>query len=407
MAKRSEWLTKSKIKNLKPGKHGDGRNLWLIVTPTGRMTWAFFYTLRGVRREKWFASYDEMSIDAAREEAARYRAMLRAGRDPLDGPSKSLPKRLNTFEAVADRAVDSFTEGMTNEKAKKLWMSTLQTYAFPTIGKKDVSAITTEDIFEVLKPIWFEKKETARRLRGRIERIMGYAKVMKLCSGDNPAGLKNNLDQLLLNQGKGVKHHKALPYAKLPMFMAELRKREGIAARALELTILTAARTSDTTQARWEDIDLDRALWTVPREKSKVKDATRAPHQVPLSDAAVALLKSLPRIDGSDFVFAKAEGEALSNAAMDAVLKRMERKDEATVHGFRSTFKDWALEQTAYPDAVSEAALDHMEADKVKAAYKRTTFLEMRVRMMADYAAFIDGQTPAGENVVPIRGAQS
>lgn len=406
MAKRSERLTKSKIKTLKPGKHGDGRNLWLIVTPTGRMSWAFFYTIRGIRREKWFASYDEMSPDDAREEAARYRAMLRAGRDPLDEPGKTVPKRLNTFEAVADRAVDSFTEGMTNAKAKNQWMSTLRAYAFPTIGKKDVSSITTEDIFEVLKPIWFEKKETASRLRGRIERIMGYAKVMKLCSGDNPAAYRNNLDQLLTKQGKRAKHHTALPYAKLPEFMADLRQREGTAARALEFTVLTTVRTNDVTQASWSDIDLDAALWTVPREKSKVKDAARASHQVPLSDAAVALLKGLPRIEGSDFVFAKAEGEGLSNAAMDAVLKRMERKSEATVHGFRSTFKDWALEQTAYPDAVSEAALDHMEADKVKAAYKRTTFLEMRTRMMADYAAFIDGQAPAGENVVPIRGAQ-
>lgn len=400
-------LTKSRIKTLRPGKHGDGRNLWLFVTPSGSATWAFLYTFGGKRREKWLKSYEAMSIEQARDEAVRLRNLIRQGRDPLEEEGrKAAPKRLNTFEAVAERAVASFVEGMTNAKAKDQWMSTLRTYAFPLIGPKDVSAITTEDVYEVLKPIWLTKKETAGRVRGRIERIMAYAKVMKLCTGDNPATLKNNLDQLLPNQSKSAVHHAAMPYAKVPAFVAELRtEREGIAARALEFTILTAVRTNEVTQARWRDIDLDAAVWTIPREAMKKKDASRPPHQVPLSEPALTLLRALPRLDNAEFVFPSPDtGGPISNAAMDALLKRMGRKGEATVHGFRSSFKDWSLEQTAYPDAVSEAALDHIEADKVKAAYKRTTFLEMRTRLMADYGAFIDGRAiPAADNVVPLR----
>lgn len=405
MAKRSEWLTKSRIKQLPPGKHGDGKNLWLIVSPTGRMTWAFFYTINGVRREKWMASYDEMGIEEAREEAARLRAMVRKGHDPLS-ERKPSARRINTFEAVAKEAIASFQEGMTNKKATKQWTSSLEAYAFPVIGKKDVSAITTEDLFEILKPIWLEKKETAKRVRGRIERILAFATVMKWRTGPNPATFKNNLDQLLPKQGKRTAHHKAMPYAKVPAFLAELRKdRDGLDAKALEFTLFTLSRTNEITKARWEDIDLDAAMWTVPRAAMKKKDDNRPPHQVPLSAPAVALLKSLDRV--SEFVFFnEVERKPLSNGGMASLLKRMGRNDEATVHGFRSSFSDWAIECTDYADAVSELALDHVVGTKTQQAYKRSNLFARRVGILNDWAAFIEGKTGDGK-VVPIRGARA
>jgi integrase len=400
-------LNVTKIRSMtQPGKYGDGRNLWLIVGPTGRRRWEFRYTFRGRRREMSLGPTEFMSLDDARDRALELRKQLRAGIDPLEVKAVTAPRRITTFEAVADQAIASFEKGWTNAKAAKQWSSTLETYVYPKLGKMDVQAISTADVYDVLEPIWGTKTETASRVRARIERILDFATAMKLRTGENPARLKGNLDHLLAKRAKvqRVKHHDALPYEQIPTFMADLREREAVAARALEFAILTAARTSEVTGARWSEFDLDKATWTVPAERMKA----RRDHRVPLSANAVSLLKALPRDEKAEFVFISSmrAGEPMSNMAMTAVLKRMNRKEGVTVHGFRSTFRDWAAERTAYPDAVVEMALAHAVGNAVEAAYRRGDLFEKRQRLMVDWAGYCAGQA-AGENVTPIRGSNA
>jgi integrase len=265
-----------------------------------------------------------------------------------------------------------------------------------------VADITTDDVYAVLEPIWTAKPETAGRLRARIEKVLDRATARRLRTGDNPARLKGNLDHLLPSQSKvkRVKSHAALPYGETATFMADLRGREGVAARALEFAILTAARTSEAIGARWSEIDLDRAVWTIPAERMKA----RRDHRVPLSEPALALLRKLPRDPESDFVFISpmAKGEPLSNMALLATLKRMDRTD-LTAHGFRSTFRDWAAETTAYPDAVVEMALAHAIGNAVEAAYRRGDLFEKRKRLMADWASYCASDSRREAEVVPIR----
>jgi integrase len=254
----------------------------------------------------------------------------------------------------------------------------------------------------VLEPIWTAKPETAGRLRARIEKVLDRATARRLRTGDNPARLKGNLDHLLAKQSKvkRVKSHAALPYAEMGSFMADLRTREGVAARALEFAILTAARTGESIGARWSEIDMAAAVWTIPAERMKA----RRDHRVPLSQPALALLRDLPRDPESDYVFISpvSKGEPLSNMALLATLKRMKRSD-LTAHGFRSTFRDWAAEATAYSDAVAEMALAHAIGNAVEAAYRRGDLFEKRKRLMADWASYCATGPRATAEVVPIR----
>lgn len=395
-------LTDTKVAKAKPGKHGDGRNLWLIVSPSGAKRWEFRYTIGGKSREMSLGPVDLLGLDGARDRAIELRRALRDGLDPLTVRNQSKKRRAVTFKEVAEDCIQSLIPSWTNAKSEGQWRQTLSAYAYPKLGDMNVADITTDDVYAVLEPIWTTKPETAGRLRARIEKVLDRAAARRLRTGDNPARLKGNLDHLLAKHSKvkRVKSHAALPYADTASFMVDLRAREGVAARALEFAILTAARTSEAIGARWSEIDLDAAVWTIPAERMKA----RRDHRVPLSERALALLRTLPRDENSDFLFISpmAKGEPLSNMALLSTLKRMNRAD-LTAHGFRSTFRDWAAETTAYPDAVVEMALAHAIGNAVEAAYRRGDLFEKRKRLMADWAAYCGGTSRSGAEILPIR----
>jgi integrase len=297
--------------------------------------------------------------------------------------------------------------GWKSSKHAAQWSSTLETYAYPIIGKLPVASIDKALVLKVLQPIWSTKTETASRVRGRIEKILDWARSLDLRTGENPAAWRGHLEFSFpkKSQVAPVEHHAALPYVELPTFMTKLRARDGISARALEFTILTVARTGDTIGATHSEIDTKEKLWTVPAARVKgKKGARKRDHVVPLSSQATAVLEDLPV--EADFVFAGGkEGKPLSNMAMAELLKEMGYSaDAATVHGFRSTFKDWCSEQTAYPNELSEMAMAHTVSDKVEAAYRRGDMREKRRRLMADWATFCDRKTGGGKNVVAIGG---
>ncbi|WP_294275075.1 site-specific integrase [uncultured Sphingomonas sp.] len=402
-------LNAKRIKGLtEKGRYGDGDNLYLCVGRGGRKSWALLYTIAGQNRQMGLGPLDDdFGLTEARDRAAELRRMIRRGVDPLAEKraerAKAAPTVV-TFREVAEDCIAALVPGWTNGKSEGQWRQSLTTYAYPVMGNMDVAAITTDEVYRVLEPIWATKPETAGRVRARIEKVLDRATARKLRTGDNPARLKGNLDHLLAKQSKvkRVKSHAALPYAEVSGFMAEVRKREGVAARAFEFAILTAARTNEALGATWSEIDLDAAVWTIPADRMKA----RRDHRVPLSDAAVALLRSMPRDESSDYVFISpmAKGKPLSNMALLATLKRMERTD-LTAHGFRSTFRDWAAETTAYPDAVVEMALAHAISNAVEAAYRRGDLFEKRKRLMADWAAYCSGRGAGADKVVPIRAA--
>ncbi len=400
-------LTKTRIDKAKPGKHGDGRNLWLIVSPTGAKRWEFRYSFDGKPREMGIGPLDLVTLDEARDQAVLLRKLVREGVDPIEerkGNQAKRRKKQTTFREMAEDCIKALAPSWTNDKSEKQWRSSLEMHAFPKIGDMSVADISTDDVYAVLEPIWTTKSETAGRVRSRIEKVLDRAKARKLRTGENPARLKGNLDHLLapLSKVKRVKNHAALPFDDVAMFLHDLRAREGVAARAFEFTILTAARTSETIGATWSEIDLQQRTWTIPAERMKA----RREHRIPLSARAVQILSELPREDGNDFVFIspKSKGKPLSNMSFLAVLRRMDRTD-ITAHGFRSTFRDWAAERTSYPDSVAEMALAHAISDAVEAAYRRGDLFEKRRRLMDDWAAYCEVIEPRAENVEPIRTA--
>lgn len=303
------------------------------------------------------------------------------------------PKPAINFRQCAEQFIEAHKPSWSNPKHAAQWMSTLRTYAFPVIGTLPVSQITdqhgTDLILKILSPIWHNKTETASRVRGRIEQILDWARVRGYRAGDNPARWKGHLDHLLSRKSKiaPVEHHAAMPYADLPGFIRELRKRSGIAARALELAILTAARTAEVTGAKRDEIDKQARMWTISASRMKAK----RDHRVPLCDSAMAIIESLPTTNEYLFPGSK-PGDTLSNNALLKLLKRMGR-DDVTVHGFRSTFRDWGSETSSYSNELLEMALSHAVGDKVEAAYRRGDLLAKRHALMADWEAFCNGRT--------------
>lgn len=392
-------LTVGKVKSLESGKEaGDGRNLWLIASRSGRKRWEFRYTVSGRRRFMGLGPWPEVTMDEARDKAFELRRQLRQGIDPLAEKQTHKPRRLVTFEEVAEDAVSRFAKAWTGPKQEPQWRSSLERYAYPILGKMDVARITPEHVRDVLEPIWHSKGPTAERVQNRIERILDFATVQKLRSGDNPARLKGNLEHLLGRKDVADKHFPALPHQDVAAFMGKLRGKSGVAARALEFVILTATRTNEATNARWSEIDLESAVWTIPAERMK---GSKSSHRVPLSTQAVALLKALPRDRVGDYVFVGAEPGRPVVADLRRVLIRMKRTD-VTAHGFRSTFRDWVAERTTYPDALAEKALAHKDSNKVQAAYRRTDLFERRVPLMQEWADYCDGVEHGG-NVVQLR----
>lgn len=410
MPKKAKELSALVVSRMKePGRHAvggvDGLHLRIIGNSKA---WTLRVKIGDRRCDIGLGPYPEVSLSDARETARAYRKKVREGVDPLQERQQARAAlrieraKSKTFRDCADAYIEAHKAGWKNAKHAKQWGATLETYAYPKFGSLPVASIDTALVQDVLRPIWATKTETASRLRGRIESVLDWAKVNAYRDGENPARWRGHLDKLLpaRNKVQKVEHHAALPYAEVGAFVADLRKREGTASRALEFGILTAARSGEVRGAKWGEVDLVGKVWTIPGERMK---AGRE-HRVPLSDAAVALLKAVPRMKGSDYVFPAPRGGALSDMALSAVLKRMERSG-LTVHGFRSTFRDWAGETTAYPREVIEHALAHQLKDKAEAAYQRGDLLAKRARLMGDWAKYCAKATKPGENVVAIKGA--
>jgi integrase len=396
-----------------PGRYGDGGGLWLQVSCIGERTtksWLFRYMLHGRARQMGLGPLHTVSLAEARERARQARAKLLDGIDPIDArhgqrdQAKAAAAKQITFKDAAERYIAAHRAGWKNEKHGEQWTATLRTYAYPIVGDLSVSAIDTAHLLKIIEPIWTEKTETASRVRGRIESVLDWAKVRGYRSGENPARWRGHLDKLLPAKAKvrKVKHHDAMPYAVVPGFVAELRAADNISALALEFTILTAARTGEVVGARWSEIDFAAKIWTVPPERTK----SGREHRVPLTERAVEILASLPREEGNDHVFIGARrGKGLSNMAMLELLRGMV-ENGLTVHGFRSSFRDWAGERTNFPRELAEAALAHVLPDKTEAAYRRGDALEKRRQMMAAWARYC-AAPPATGDVVPIQEARA
>ncbi|MFC7410884.1 tyrosine-type recombinase/integrase [Hydrogenophaga atypica] len=412
MAKSIERLTALQVaKQAKPGYHPDGGGLYLCVKPSGVKSWIFRYRFAGKEREMGLGSLSTYGLADARERAVEQRKLLADGVDPLAAKQareqerrRALANKL-TFDAAAARYIASQRAGWKNEKHAEQWTNTLTTYASPVIGELPVDAIDTALVVRVLEPIWTTKTETASRVRGRIEKVLDWAKVQGFRAGENPAVWRGHLDKLLSapQKTKKVKHHPALPWREVGQFMQDLRKMPGLGALALEIIILTNCRTSELIESSWSEFDLDLALWTIPAERMKASKE----HIIPLSEPTIAALrKARAESPAGALVFPserrkKGQEQPLSNMACLALLKRMGRSD-LTVHGFRSSFRDWAGEATSHPREVIEHAMSHQLEDKAEAAYQRGTLLERRKLLMNDWAAYCSRPASSGE-VVDIR----
>jgi integrase len=373
-------LNAKKVAAAPPGRHGDGRGLFLYVKTTGARSWVLRYQVDGRRRDLGLGAYPDVSLAMARERAAQARRLIANGEDPIAQKQQAKPK---TFRDAALELIESKRPGWKNAKHAAQWVSTLEAYAFPKLGQMQASRIETADVIAALKPIWSKKPETANRVRQRIEAVIDYASALGIRSGDNPARWRGHLDNLLPKPKKmrAVQHHPALPHSEIAGFMAALENRSGVAARALGFTILTAARSGEVRGMTWAEIDLEAGIWTIPADRMKAGKE----HRVPLSDAALSLLGE--RSEDSAIVFASEtkRGKPISDMSMIAVLRRM-GFDGITVHGFRSTFRDWAGETTGFPREVIEAALAHGIKDKAEAAYARSDLFDKRRTLMEAWA---------------------
>ena len=393
MARGNNKLSARKVASLtKRGMYGDGNGLWLQVSAYDTKSWLFRFTMNGRAREMGLGAVHTVSLSDARKKALEVRKLVHEGIDPIEARKADKLKALleaasvMTFRACADAYIEAHQSGWKNAKHASQWTNTLETYAHPVFGDLSVADVDVGMVMKVLKPIWTTKTETASRLRGRIESILDWATVCKYREGDNPARWRGHLDKLLpaRSKVKSVVHHPAIPYDEIGDFMATLSDQNGVGARGLEFLILTAARTGEVIGTKWDEIDLAKKVWAVPAKRMK---AGRE-HRVPLSNDAVAVLEAMEKDRYTDYVFPGGkDAMPLSNMAFSAVLKRMERGD-LTVHGFRSSFRDWCAEQTNYPRDVAEMALAHTIGDKVEAAYRRGDLFKKRRKLMESWATF-------------------
>jgi integrase len=395
---------------LKRGRYGDGGGLFLQVSKWETKSWVFRWERDGRERHMGLGAAHTLSLAEARERARECRRQLLDGHDPIEARNSERARqrvesaRKATFRECAEQYLEAHRAGWGSTKHALQWQSTLAIYAYPIIGELPVAAVDTALVVRCIEPIWRTKPETAKRLRARIESVLDSATVRGFRYGDNPARWRGHLNKLLPAPSKvrAVKHLAAIPYLDLPAFLTELRLRSGHGARAVEFTILTAVRSGETLGARWAEIDLTTKTWTIPARRMKAKRE----HRVPLSPRATEILDDLPRVGEHVFPGTKA-GRPLSQLAMLATLRRLGRSD-LTVHGFRSTFRDWAAETTAYPNHVVEMALAHAIGDQVEAAYRRGDLFEKRRRLMNEWAKYCErhGAGAAGVgNVAVLRGA--
>jgi len=396
-------LTNLQIKNAKPGMHIDGNNLYLSVTSKGAKSWIFRFQVNDKRREMGLGSLTALPAAEARAKASQLKVLVARGIDPLAerdaerlavkaaelADKAELNRRHFTFRVAAELHIANYAASWRNEKHAKQWSSTLLTYAYPKIGEMPVEQITMPHIVEILQPIWSDKPETASRVRMRIEAVLNSAKAQGWRSGENPAIWKGGLDAVLPRSSKirSVRHHPAMPWETVSTFMIDLKARDGMGARAVEFAVLTAARSGEVRGSRWEEVDLAKALWVIPAERMKAKRE----HRVPLSREAVALLNALPRYADSFLIFPGTRRQPLSDMSMSAVLRRMDL-GHFTVHGFRSTFRDWCAER-GFPFDAIESALAHQIGNKTVAAYLRTDHLEGRKGIMQAWVDHLSGVT--------------
>jgi integrase len=420
MPKRAAGLTAAKVRTAKPGRYVDGDGLMLFVRSPDARFWLLRYSHGGKRREAGLGRAGEgpndVTLAEARQKAADMRRLLKAGIDPLaqrdadaaavKAAAQEAAAHAMTFREVADLYLNAHNAGWRNAKHRMQWRNTLATYADPHMGDLPAGDVETAHVMAALEPIWTTKPETATRVRGRIEAVLDYAKARGWRTGENPARWRGHLANLLPARDKvaRVEHHAALPWRDVGAFMVALGEREAgsVAALALRLTILTAARSGEVLGARWAEIDTTEAVWTVPAERMK---AGRE-HRVPLTDAALTELRQVAELRTNNaadaFVFpGQKPSKGLSVMAMAMVLRRMDRGD-LTVHGFRSSFRDWCAEQTSFDRDTAEAALAHTLRDKTEAAYRRGDLFDKRRRLMEAWAAFCACPTMPAE-VVPIR----
>ncbi|WP_101927027.1 MULTISPECIES: tyrosine-type recombinase/integrase [Luteimonas] len=409
MARAVNKLTALKIRKLKePGRYSDGDGLYFYVSQSGSRSWVFRYRDRSTQkhRDKGLGPERDVTLEQAREAARRARASIREGLDPIDSEiqARALAAAERTRGVSLGHCIDQYIRAhkasWRNAKHASQWENTLRTYA-GDLWDHPVAVIDTPEVLSVLEPIWADKTETATRVRQRIEAVLDWAAARKLRSEINPARWRGHLDKILPKPAKlkDVKPRPALPYVEVGPFMAELREKDSLAARALELIVLTASRPSEVVGARWDEIDFANASWTIPGERMKAGKA----HRVPLSAQAMTLLRELPRLD-EEFVFPGAgKNPSLSTAAALKLLKEL--RAGIVPHGFRSTFRDWAADMTAFPREVAEQALAHAIPDKTEAAYRRTDLFLKRAKLMSAWADYCDLIQTGGENVAPIKRA--
>lgn len=382
------------------GRHADGGGLYLVVDAAGAKRWVMLFRFGGKRREMGLGPLGSVPLGKAREMAAAARELIAGGVDPIEArrtqPEAVAAPKIVTFGEVAEGYMADHKASWKNEQHRWQWRQTLEVQA-AHVWKMPVADVTTDDVLKVLRPIWHEKPETARRLRGRIERVLSAAKANKLRTGENPAMWRGHLDMLLpkakrLSRG----HHAALSFPDVPAFVAMLRERPATTARALEFLILTAARSGEVRGMTWGEVNFRKAEWTVPSARMKMGRE----HVVPLSDAAMALLlaRKPSNPDPNGLVFANGHGKMLSDMAFEALLRRA-KQVTITAHGFRSSFRDWAGDETDHPREVAEAALAHLVGDSTELAYRRAAALKKRRALMDDWAQYVSprqhGRPPA------------
>jgi integrase len=424
-------LTAALIRSeLAPGKYhdGGGLGLYLRVEKNGARFWIQRLTIEGKRHELGLGAPPATSLAEVRERAAENKQLVRGGGNPLADKRKALDARETmTFAEAVEKYLEGKLAEFRNEKHRKQWRATLDTYARPLIGSKSVADIEMRDVLRVLEPIWAEKTETATRLRGRIEAVLSWATVAGHRAGDNPARWKGNLAEMLAKPSKVAKtgNWPAVALGDAPRWWRDLAGRDGMGARALQFLTMAAARSGEVRGMTWDEVDLDAAMWTVPAERMKM----RKEHRVPLTAEAVALLRALPTMQGSPFVFFAERGGQMSDMTLSAVMRRMQEaelkrlakadaaagretsteprgyidprsKRPAVPHGIRSTFSDWAAEQ-GFDRTLSEMALAHVVGSEVERAYRRTDLVERRRAMLASWGRFLRGEASA--NVVPMR----
>lgn len=384
-----------------PGMHAVGgvAGLYLCVSPSGSRSWIARVNVDGKRREMGLGSFPDVSLSIAREKARAARSDTIMGIDPVANRKEARSARQalkatqKTFADCAKAYIEAHSDSWRNAKHRAQWPSTFETYVYPTMGTVLVGEVTQAHVMAVLLPIWKTKTQTATRLRGRIEQVLAWATAAGFRQGENCARWTGLLDQLLPAPGKvsKPKHHPAVRVDDMPAFIKALRQHDGLSPKALEFAVLTAARSGEVRGANWAEIDLEAAVWTVPKERMKAGKE----HRVPLNTQAIKLLEAMPRIEGTELVFPAPRGGQLSDMALTALTRRMNFRDDAgrvcVPHGFRSSFRDWVFERTDYPRDLAEAALAHALENKVEAAYRRGDALERRRAMMQAWANYCEG----------------